>query len=56
MSRVATGDSVDFQTAKTEYQDLILDRARPLPEGLGLPVASIEDLIVMKLLVMRSQD
>ncbi len=56
MSRVATGDSVDFQTAKTEYQDLILDRARPLPDGFGLPVASVEDLIVMKLLAMRSQD
>jgi len=47
--------AVDFQVAKTDYQMLILDRALHT-ESSGFDVATPEDLIVLKLLAMRSQD
>jgi Nucleotidyltransferase of unknown function (DUF6036) len=46
---------IDLQTAKTEYQDLIIERA-VVDSRYGISVASPEDLIVLKLLAMRSQD
>jgi hypothetical protein len=46
---------VDQQVAKTEYQSILIDRAVS-GEVSGLSVATPEDLIVLKLLAMRSQD
>ncbi len=46
---------IDLQTAKTEYQDLVIERAVADSE-YGISVATPEDLIVLKLLAMRSQD
>lgn len=47
--------AVDLQVAKTDYQLLVLERAVP-SETSGFFVATPEDLIVLKLLAMRSQD
>ena len=46
---------IDLQIAKTEYQMLVIERARP-SESSGFSVATPEDLVVLKLLAMRSQD
>lgn len=46
---------VDLQTAKTEYQDLIIARA-VADERYGISVASPEDIVVLKLLAMRGKD
>ena len=46
---------VDLQTAKTEFQDLIISRA-VTDERYGISVASPEDIIVLKLLAMRGKD
>lgn len=51
-----TKDRVEFQTAKTEYQDLVLRRALPSGDKQLLSVATPEDLIVMKLLASRRKD
>jgi hypothetical protein len=51
----ATGDFIDIQTAKTEYQDLVIERAYRGPNA-PFPVATPEDLIVLKLLAWRSVD
>lgn len=45
---------VDMQTAKTEFQLSVIARARPSTSGLS--VATVEDLIILKLVAMRSQD
>ena len=55
LKNVAMNLAVDIQVAKTDYQLLLLDRAVP-GELSGLRVATPEDLIVLKLLAMRSQD
>ncbi|MFN0146169.1 MAG: hypothetical protein ACKVT1_06645 [Dehalococcoidia bacterium] len=47
--------AVDMQVAKTDYQMVVLDRAAR-SETSGFSVATPEDLIVLKLLAMRSQD
>jgi hypothetical protein len=41
--------------AKTPYQDLVIERAVK-DEVTGIAVATPEDLVVLKLLAMRSQD
>ena len=46
---------VDLQTAKTQYQELVIRRA-VTDARYGISVATPEDLIVLKLLAMRSQD
>ncbi len=46
---------IDLQTAKTEYQVLVMQRAA-VDARYGISVATPEDLIVLKLLAMRSQD
>jgi hypothetical protein len=46
---------VDLQTAKTEFQDLIIARA-VADERYGISVASPEDIVVLKLLAMRGKD
>jgi hypothetical protein len=55
MSNPTRSFKIDFQVAKTDYQMLILERARPTGAS-GFSVATPEDLIVLKLLAMRSQD
>ena len=55
LKTVAMNLAVDIQVAKTEYQSLLIDRAVS-GEVSGLSVATPEDLIVLKLLAMRSQD
>ena len=47
--------AVDLQVAKTDFQLLVLERAVQ-SETSGFSVATPEDLIVLKLLAMRSQD
>ncbi len=48
-------DIVEFQVAKTEYQELVIERAVPVA-GSRLPVATPEDLLVLKLLANRIKD
>lgn len=55
LKNLAMNLAVDIQVAKTDYQSLIIDRAVS-GELSGLSVATPEDLIVLKLLAMRSQD
>lgn len=47
--------SVDLIVAKTDYQDLVISRATQSESGV-LPVATPEDLIVLKLIANRSID
>lgn len=47
---------VEFQTAKTEYQDLTIERGVMLDADQPFPVATPEDMIVLKLLANRSKD
>ena len=52
----ATMQVVEMQAAKTEFQELIVTRARPI-DGLDpLRVATPEDLIVLKLIADRHKD
>ena len=49
------GNAFDIQTAKTDYQMLVLERAvRSEPEGVL--VATPEDLLILKLIANRSKD
>lgn len=55
MANAANTIIVDIQTAKTDYQVGVIDRA--VPAGLHrVAVARPEDLIIMKLLAMRPRD
>lgn len=47
---------VEFQTAKTDFQELAINRAVTLSEAQPFPVVSPEDLIIMKLIANRSSD
>jgi hypothetical protein len=49
------GLGVDIQVAKTPFEDGLLERAVPRPHTM-LPVATPEDLVVMKLIAWRSKD
>lgn len=53
--RPGTPDMIDIITAKTEYQELVIERAVRGP-GQALPVATAEDLIVLKLIANRPID
>lgn len=53
--RPGTTDLIDIITAKTEFQELIINRAIRAP-GQSLPVATPEDLIVLKLIANRPID
>jgi hypothetical protein len=48
-------DAVDLIVAKTEYQDLVVQRAVGA-DGTAIPIATVEDLIVLKLIANRSKD
>ena len=47
---------VEFQTAKTEYQALTIERGVTLDAEQPFPVATPEDMIILKLLANRSKD
>lgn len=47
---------VEFQAAKTDFQTLAISRGRKLSDEQPLPVATPEDLIVLKLIANRPQD
>jgi hypothetical protein len=53
--RPGTPDMIDIITAKTEYQQLVIERAIRAP-GQSLPIATPEDLIVLKLIANRPID
>lgn len=53
--RPGTPDIIDILTAKTTYQELVIKRAIQSSEQ-PLPVATAEDLIVLKLIAGRSKD
>lgn len=55
MKREATHDMVDLIAAKTPFQRLLMQRAKRA-DGQWLPVATPEDLIVLKLIANRSRD
>lgn len=54
--RPETQDIVEIQTAKTEFQDLVVNRGATIDATQPFPVATVEDLIVMKLIAGRSVD
>jgi hypothetical protein len=45
---------LDLQTAKTDYQELVVERA--VPSESGVRIASPEDIIVLKLIAFRGID
>lgn len=47
---------VEFQAARTPYQQLVVQRGRRLEETQAFGVATPEDIIVLKLIANRSQD
>ena len=56
--RFARGDQeppVEVQVAKTAFQQRLLERATPTSGG-AVPVATVEDLIVLKLIAARKKD
>lgn len=50
----ASGPPLDIQTAKTAYQQQLVARAVATREGL--PVATAEDLVILKLIAHRPKD
>lgn len=49
--------SLDVQIGNTPYHEAVMERARPLAlAGLELKVASLEDLIILKLIAFRPID
>ena len=54
LRRPGTTDMIDLIVAKTDYQELVIQRATP--HGDHLRVATPEDLIVLKLIANRSID
>lgn len=46
---------IDLQTAKTDYQDLVIERAVGSLKS-GVRVATPEDVVILKLIAGRSQD
>lgn len=55
LKREATHDMVDLIAAKTPFQRFLMKRAERR-DGQWLPVATPEDLIVLKLIANRSRD
>ena len=50
------GTVVEFQAAKTPFQEEMLTRGKPLEKGQVLLVATPEDVLVMKLIANRRKD
>ena len=55
MTNPQTRDMLDIQAAKTDYQNLVIRRA-VREEGQPFPVATREDLVILKLIAWRSVD
>jgi hypothetical protein len=55
LRRRTTVDMVDLIVAKTEFQELVIRRALRAP-GQVLPVATVEDLVILKLIANRPVD
>ncbi len=53
-ARGADDPPLDLQVAKTAYQAEVLRRARPIAAGIA--IATVEDLIVLKLIANRPKD
>lgn len=55
LERDGTADAIDVAVSKTEFQDLVVSRA--IRNGReALPIATAEDLLIMKLIANRSKD
>jgi hypothetical protein len=52
----ATGEAIDLQAAKTAFQAGIIERGVRLDPGQPLRVATVEDLLVLKLIADRMKD
>ncbi len=52
----ATGEAIDLQAAKTSFQDGVVSRGVRLDPGQPLPVATVEDMLVLKLIANRKKD
>ena len=55
MRHAETSVELDMMVAKTEFETTVIGRAVAAP-GLPLPVATVEDLLVLKLLASRNKD
>jgi hypothetical protein len=55
LERGRTHDAIDLIVAKTEYQELLIERAIRA-EPVALPIATPEDLVILKLIANRSKD
>jgi len=55
MRHADTSVELDMLVAKTEFETTVIGRAVDAP-GLPLPVATVEDLLVLKLLASRNKD
>ena len=55
MRHAETSVELDMMVAKTEFETTVIGRAVNAP-GLPLPVATVEDLLVLKLLASRNKD
>ncbi len=55
LEHAATLVPVDLQVGKTEFETVVVERAARAP-GLAVPVATREDLLVLKLLASRHKD
>jgi len=55
MRHADTSVELDMLVAKTEFETTVIGRAVNAP-GLPLPVATVEDLLVLKLLASRNKD
>jgi hypothetical protein len=51
-----TSRKVEFQTAFTEYQELLIDRAVPISGAESIRAATPEDLVILKLIANRPKD
>lgn len=55
LERTESHDAIDLIVAKTEFQDLLIQRA--IRGGSGtLPIATPEDLLILKLIANRPKD
>ena len=55
MRHAETSVELDMMVAKTDFETTVIGRAVNAP-GLPLPVATVEDLLVLKLLASRNKD
>ena len=51
-----TSKIVEFLTAKTEFEQMVIDRREPVGPGEPLAVATPEDIVVLKLIANRPID